>query len=142
MEFLTLHVGLGTFEPVREEKIEDHHIHSEFAIIDEATATRLNKAKQEGRRIISVGTTSTRTLEASFRNGKIQALNDWVDIFIYPGYEFNAIDGMITNFHLPKSTLLMLISAFAGKDKIDEAYTEAIKEKYRFYSFGDGMLIL
>ena len=141
IEFLTLHVGLGTFEPVREEKIENHQIHSEYAVINKETAERLNRAKEEGRRIITVGTTSTRTLEASFRDNEIQPIAEWVDIFIYPGYKFNVIDGMITNFHLPKSTLLMLISAFAGKDKIDKAYAEAIKEKYRFYSFGDGMLI-
>lgn len=141
-EFVTLHVGLGTFEPVRENEIEEHQIHSEYATIDTETAQRLNQAKQEGRRIIAVGTTSTRTLEASFRNNEIQSIAEWVDIFIYPGYEFKVIDGLITNFHLPKSTLLMLISAFAGKDKIDRAYAEAIKEKYRFYSFGDGMVIL
>ncbi|MFA7663088.1 MAG: tRNA preQ1(34) S-adenosylmethionine ribosyltransferase-isomerase QueA [Patescibacteria group bacterium] len=142
IEFVTLHVGLGTFEPVREEKIEDHQIHSEFAVIDPKTAERLNKAIKNKQRIIAVGTTSVRTLEASFAKGKIQPISDWVKIFIYPGYKFKVVGAMITNFHLPKSTLLMLISAFAGKDKIDQAYAEAIREKYRFFSFGDGMMIL
>lgn len=138
-----LHVGLGTFRPVKEENVLDHHMHSEFYIISEEVADKLNKAKANGQRIIAVGTTSTRTLEANMKKyGKFKATSENTDIFIYPGYKFEAIDCLITNFHLPKSTLLMLISAFASKELIFKAYKEAVKEKYRFFSFGDSMMIL
>ena len=136
-------VGLGTFRPVKEENVLDHHMHSEFYIISEEVADKLNKAKANGQRIIAVGTTSTRTLEANMKKyGKFKATSENTDIFIYPGYKFEAIDCLITNFHLPKSTLLMLISAFASKELIFKAYKEAVKEKYRFFSFGDSMMIL
>nr|WP_259544782.1 tRNA preQ1(34) S-adenosylmethionine ribosyltransferase-isomerase QueA [Heyndrickxia oleronia] len=142
--FLTLHVGLGTFRPVSVEDIHEHEMHAEFYQVSEETADLINRVKQQGGRIISVGTTSTRTLEtiASANNGKIIATSGWTDIFIYPGYEFKGIDGMITNFHLPKSTLIMLVSALAGRQNVLHAYEEAVKEKYRFFSFGDAMLIL
>jgi len=141
--YVTLHVGLGTFRPVEVENILDHKMHSEFYVMTEETANILNKAKEEGRRIIAVGTTSTRTLEtiASNNNGLFKQCSGNTDIFIYPGYKFKAIDALITNFHLPKSTLVMLVSALAGKDNILYAYNEAIKEKYRFFSFGDAMFI-
>lgn len=140
---ICLHVGLGTFRPVKVDNVLEHHMHSEFYMINEETATLLNQAKREGRRIIAVGTTSTRTLEANMQKyGEFKATSESTDIFIYPGYEFKAIDCLITNFHLPKSTLLMLISAFASKDLIFEAYHKAIEERYRFFSFGDSMLIL
>ncbi len=140
---VTLHVGLGTFRPVKVDDVNDHHMHSEFYMIDEDVANQLNKAKENHQRIISVGTTSTRTLEANFRKyGKFKATSENTDIFIYPGYQYKAIDCLITNFHLPKSTLLMLISAFASKKFIFEAYHEAINEKYRFFSFGDSMFII
>ena len=140
---VTLHVGLGTFRPVKEENVLDHHMHSEFYMISEEVADKLNKAKANGQRIIAVGTTSTRTLEANMKKyGKFTATSENTDIFIYPGYKFEAIDCLITNFHLPKSTLLMLISAFASKELIFKAYKEAVKEKYRFFSFGDSMMIL
>jgi len=141
--YVTLHVGLGTFRPVEVENILDHHMHSEFYVMNEETASILNKAKEEGRRIIAVGTTSTRTLEtiASNNNGKFVATSGNTDIFIYPGYEFKAIDCLITNFHLPKSTLVMLVSALSSRDNILNAYKEAIKENYRFFSFGDAMFI-
>jgi len=139
---VTLHVGLGTFRPVKVENVLDHHMHSEFYMIDEDVAKKLNQAKANGRRIISVGTTSTRTLEANYKKyGKFKATQESTDIFIYPGYQFEAIDALITNFHLPKSTLLMLISAFANKDYIMKAYEHAVKEQYRFFSFGDCMFI-
>jgi S-adenosylmethionine:tRNA ribosyltransferase-isomerase len=141
--YVTLHVGLGTFRPVEVDNILDHHMHSEFYVMDDETAKILNKAKDEGRRIIAVGTTSTRTLEtiASNNVGRFVATSGNTDIFIYPGYEFKAIDCLITNFHLPKSTLVMLVSALAGKDNILNAYKEAVNEKYRFFSFGDAMFI-
>lgn len=140
---ICLHVGLGTFRPVKVENVLEHHMHSEYYMIDEPTARKLNQAKAEGRRIIAVGTTSTRTLEANMQKyGQFTATSENTDIFIYPGYEFKAIDCLITNFHLPKSTLLMLISAFASKDLIFKAYHEAIEERYRFFSFGDSMMIL
>lgn len=140
---ICLHVGLGTFRPVKVDNVLEHHMHSEFYMINEETATLLNQAKKEGRRIIAVGTTSTRTLEANMQKyGEFKATSESTDIFIYPGYEFKAIDCLITNFHLPKSTLLMLISAFASKNLIFEAYHKAIEERYRFFSFGDSMLIL
>ena len=140
---VTLHVGLGTFRPVKVDDVNDHHMHSEFYMIDEDVANQLNKAKENHQRIISVGTTSTRTLEANFRKyGKFKATSENTDIFIYPGYQFEAIDALITNFHLPKSTLLMLISAFAGKEFVFNAYQHAVEERYRFFSFGDSMMIL
>ena len=141
--YVTLHVGLGTFRPVEVENILDHKMHSEFYTMNKETAEILNKAKEEKRRIVAVGTTSTRTLEtiATNNNGLFKECAGNTDIFIYPGYKFKAIDALITNFHLPKSTLVMLVSALAGKDKILNAYNEAIKEKYRFFSFGDSMFI-
>lgn len=140
---VTLHVGLGTFRPVKVDDINDHHMHSEFYMISEEVADKLNQAKANGQRIISVGTTSTRTLESNYKKyGKFKATNENTDIFIYPGYQFEAIDALITNFHLPKSTLLMLISAFATKEFIFEAYHHAVEEKYRFFSFGDSMMII
>lgn len=142
--FITLHVGLGTFRPVSVENIEEHEMHAEFYQLSEGTARLLNEVKSEGGRIISVGTTSTRTLEtiASKHGGQFVPENGWTDIFIYPGYEFSAIDGMITNFHLPKSSLIMLVSALAGRENVLRAYEEAVREKYRFFSFGDAMLII
>ncbi|MBS4176217.1 tRNA preQ1(34) S-adenosylmethionine ribosyltransferase-isomerase QueA [Lederbergia citrea] len=142
--FITLHVGLGTFRPVSVENIDDHEMHSEFYRVTEETASMLNEVKQQGGRIISVGTTSTRTLEtiAAANDGKFAAGNGWTDIFIFPGYTFKAINGMITNFHLPMSTLIMLVSALAGREHVLNAYKEAVSERYRFFSFGDAMLIL
>lgn len=141
--YVTLHVGLGTFRPVEVENVKEHHMHSEFYTMSNETANLLNKAKQEHRRIIAVGTTSTRTLEtiATKYNGVFKETTGNTDIFIYPGYEFKAIDGLITNFHLPKSTLVMLVSALVGKENILNAYNEAVKEEYRFFSFGDAMFI-
>ncbi len=139
---VTLHVGLGTFRPVKVDDVLEHHMHSEFYMIDEDVAKQLNEAKANGQRIISVGTTSTRTLEANFKKyGEFKATQESTDIFIYPGYQFEAIDALITNFHLPKSTLVMLVSAFASKDFIMKAYHHAVEEKYRFFSFGDAMFI-
>lgn len=140
---VTLHVGLGTFRPVEVEKITDHHMHEEFYVIDEDVAKKLNQAKKDGRRIIAVGTTSCRVLEANYRkNHCFSAESDKTNIFIYPGQKIESIDGLITNFHLPKSTLIMLVSAFASKDFILKAYQHAIEKKYRFFSFGDAMIIL
>lgn len=140
---VTLHVGLGTFRPVEEENVLNHHMHEEYYTISKEVAERLNLAKKEKRRIISVGTTSTRVLETVFNKyQKFQEDSGFTNIFIYPGKELKAIDGLITNFHLPKSTLIMLVSALAGKDLIFKAYEHAVKEKYRFFSFGDAMLIL
>ena len=140
---VTLHVGLGTFRPVKVDDILDHHMHSEFYMIEPDVAKKLNQAKPNGQRIIAVGTTSTRTLEANIKKyGKFTATHENTDIFIYPGYQYEAIDCLITNFHLPKSTLLMLISAFASKEFIFKAYQEAIDKKYRFFSFGDSMFII
>lgn len=139
--FVTLHVGLGTFRPVAEENIEDHEMHSEFYSITPAAATAINKAKAEGRRVISVGTTSIRTLESAGTTGTLQAGSGWTNIFIYPGYTFHIVDALVTNFHLPESTLLMLISALSEREKILQAYEIAVKEKYRFFSFGDAMFI-
>lgn len=139
-ENVTLHVGFGTFQPVKVENIEDHKIHSEYAEIDSVTAKRLIKAKKEGGRIVAVGTTTVRTLETFF-DGKNKKKSGWINTFIYPGYRFKFVDAMITNFHLPKSSLLMLVSAFAGRKEILRVYNTAVKKKYRFYSFGDGMLI-
>jgi len=141
-EFITLHVGLGTFQPVSQEKIEKHKMHSEQAKISPETAKNLNLAKKQNKKIIAVGTTSARTLESFTKNGKLFPGEKETNIFIYPGYEFKFIDGLITNFHVPKSTLLMLVSAFAGQSLIQKAYRQAIKKNYRFYSFGDAMLII
>ena len=139
---VTLHVGLGTFRPVKVENVLEHHMHSEFFMIEESEAKKINDAKAAGGRIISVGTTSCRTLEsAADENGKLKATSGWTDIFIYPGYSFKIIDALITNFHLPQSTLVMLVSALAGREHILAAYEEAVKERYRVFSFGDGMLI-
>ena len=139
---VTLHIGLGTFRPVKVEDIKNHNMHSEVYEITQEAADRLNKAKEEGRRIISIGTTSTRTLESCMQKyGKFVATQEMTNIFIYPGYKFKAIDCLITNFHLPKSTLIMLVSAFANRDFILGAYLEAIENKYRFFSFGDSMFI-
>lgn len=140
--YITLHVGLGTFRPVKVDDVEKHHMHSEYYQLSEEAAKKINSTKDNGGRIIAVGTTSVRTLETiATLEGKIVPKKGWTDIFIYPGYEFKAIDGLITNFHLPESTLLMLVSAFAGKEKILNAYNIAIKNKYRFFSFGDAMFI-
>lgn len=141
--YVTLHVGLGTFRPVEVTNVLDHHMHSEYYVVSEETANLLNKAKEEKRRIIAVGTTSTRTLEtvASSNDGLFKGTSGYTDIFIYPGYKFKAIDCLITNFHLPKSTLVMLVSAFSSRENILNAYKEAVKEKYRFFSFGDAMFI-
>ena len=139
---VTLHVGLGTFRPVKVDDVENHHMHSEFYVVEEEQAKIINETKAKGGRVISVGTTSCRTLEsATDENGILQAKSGWTDIFIYPGYQFKMIDALITNFHLPESTLLMLVSALAGKEKIMNAYEEAVKERYRFFSFGDAMII-
>ena len=140
---VTLHVGLGTFRPVKVEDVTQHHMHSEFYVVEEEQAKLINDAKKRGNKVISVGTTSCRTLEsAAGEDGILRAQSGWTDIFIYPGYQFKVIDGLITNFHLPESTLLMLVSALAGKEHIMAAYEEAVKEKYRFFSFGDAMLII
>ena len=140
--YITLHVGLGTFRPVSVEDVTDHKMHSEFYQMDEDTANILNEAKKNNNRIISVGTTSTRTLETIMNlYGEFKECSGWTDIFIYPGYKFKAINSLITNFHLPKSTLIMLVSALAGKDKIMKAYSEAVENEYRFFSFGDSMFI-
>lgn len=139
---ITLHVGLGTFRPVKVEKVEEHHMHSEFYLVDEATAEKINRVRRQGGRIIAVGTTSCRTLEsASTGDGVLHGGSGWTDIFIYPGYRFKIVDALTTNFHLPKSTLMMLVSALAGRDHIMAAYREAVEERYRFFSFGDAMFI-
>lgn len=142
LAFLTLHVGLGTFRPVSAEDIEDHEMHSEYYVVTEETANTINKARRDGKRIIAVGTTSVRTLEsATGDDGVLKAGHGWTNIFIYPGYTYKMVDALITNFHLPQSTLLMLISALAGREHCLAAYKEAVKEKYRFFSFGDAMFI-
>lgn len=141
--YVTLHVGLGTFRPVKEENVLDHHMHSEYYIVPEETAEVVNRTKAEGGRIVCVGTTSCRTVEsASDQRGILQAGSGNTEIFIYPGYRFKVLDGLITNFHLPESTLVMLVCALAGRENVLEAYGEAIKERYRFFSFGDAMLVL
>ncbi|WP_042223349.1 tRNA preQ1(34) S-adenosylmethionine ribosyltransferase-isomerase QueA [Oceanobacillus manasiensis] len=142
--FITLHVGLGTFRPVSVENIDDHQMHAEFYQMSKETADTLNQVKAQGGRVISVGTTSTRTLETIARDhdGTFVETSGWTDIFIYPPYQFRAVNGLITNFHLPKSTLIMLVSALADKESILHAYEEAVKERYRFFSFGDAMLII
>ena len=139
--FVTLHVGLGTFRPVEEENIEDHQMHSEFYSITPEAADAINRAKAEGRRIIAVGTTSIRTLESAGTTGKLKAGSGWTNIFIYPGFTFHIVDALVTNFHLPESTLLMLISALSTREQILHAYEIAVKEKYRFFSFGDSIFI-
>lgn len=140
---VTLHVGLGTFRPVKVDNVLDHHMHSEFYMVDEAEAKKINDAKAAGGRVICVGTTSCRTIEsATGEDGILKAGSGWTEIFIYPGYRFKILDGLITNFHLPESTLVMLVSALAGREHILHAYQEAIRERYRFFSFGDAMLIL
>lgn len=140
--YVTLHVGLGTFRPVAVEDVQNHHMHSEFCMISAETADVLNKTRENGGRIVCVGTTSCRTLE-SFANddGTFEEKSGWTEIFIYPGYRFKAMDALVTNFHLPESTLLMLVSAFAGKEHVMHAYEEAVKERYRFFSFGDAMFL-
>ena len=141
--FVTLHVGLGTFRPVKAEQITDHHMHSELCMMNEETADVLNRTKEAGGRIICVGTTSSRTLESLvMENGRFTVGSKWTDIFIYPGYRFKTMDGLITNFHLPESTLVMLVSAFAGREHVLNAYAQAVKERYRFFSFGDAMCII
>jgi S-adenosylmethionine:tRNA ribosyltransferase-isomerase len=142
LAFLTLHVGLGTFRPVKVDNVEEHKMHSEFYIVTDECAEKVNKTKEEGGRIICVGTTSCRTIESAAENGKLVPSSGWTDIFIYPGYKFKLTDGLITNFHLPKSTLVMLVSALAGKEHVLDAYAEAVREKYRFFSFGDAMIIV
>ncbi len=141
--FVTLHVGLGTFRPVKAEQITDHHMHAELCMMSQETADILNETRRSGGRIICVGTTSCRTLESLVQeDGSFAASSKWTEIFIYPGYTFKAMDGLITNFHLPESTLVMLVSAFAGREHVLAAYEEAVKERYRFFSFGDAMCIM
>lgn len=140
---VTLHVGLGTFRPVKVDEITDHHMHSEFYQIDQEAADKINRAKENGKRVFCVGTTSCRTVEsAADENGKLLACSGWTEIFIYPGYPFKVLDCLITNFHLPESTLIMLVSALAGREKVLAAYEEAVRERYRFFSFGDAMLVV
>ena len=139
--FVTLHVGLGTFRPVSEAKIEDHKMHREFYTVSQEAAEAVNRAKAEGRRIIAVGTTSVRTLEAACKDGKLQAGGNWTNIFIYPGYKYQLVDALVTNFHLPQSTLLMLVSALSTREIMLNTYKVAVEEKYRFFSFGDAMFI-
>jgi len=141
--FVTLHVGLGTFRPVKEDEIENHEMHSEFCIVPEETAAIINETKRQGGRVIAVGTTSCRTLESFAKDdGSFEACSGWTDIFIYPGYSFKCIDALVTNFHLPESTLIMLVSALAGRENVLNAYNTAVAEKYRFFSFGDAMIII
>ena len=142
MAFVTLHVGAGTFQPVRTENIEDHKMHSEHLVVSEETCEKVNSAKNRSGRVIAVGTTSIRSLETAAQSGKLNPYAGETDIFITPGYQFNVIDGLITNFHLPESTLLMLVCAFAGQDNVLRAYQHAIEQKYRFYSYGDAMFII
>ena len=140
--FVTLHVGLGTFRPVKAEEIEDHEMHSEFCMVPEETAKIVTETKRNGGRVIAVGTTSCRTLESfALEDGSLPVTSGWTNIFIYPGYKFKCIDALVTNFHLPESTLIMLVSALAGRENILNAYNEAVKQRYRFFSFGDAMFI-
>ena len=140
---ITLHVGLGTFRPVTAENIEDHEMHAEYCMIDETAAALINATRREGKRVIAVGTTSCRTLESrAEEDGRVEPYNGWTNAFIYPGYEFKCMDGLITNFHLPESTLIMLVSALAGRENVLAAYREAVDLRYRFFSFGDSMLIV
>lgn len=139
---ITLHVGLGTFRPVKVDNILEHHMHSEFYMIDEEAAGKINQAKADGKRVIAVGTTSCRTIESAAKeDGTVEVSSGWTEIFIYPGYQFKILDCLITNFHLPESTLIMLVSALAGRDHVLAAYEEAVRERYRFFSFGDAMFI-
>ena len=143
LAFVTLHVGLGTFRPVKAEEISEHHMHAELCMLSQETADILNETKRAGGRVICVGTTSCRTLESLVNeDGTFEAKSKWTEIFIFPGYTFKAMDGLITNFHLPESTLVMLVSAFAGREHVLAAYEEAVRERYRFFSFGDAMCIL
>ena len=140
--YITLHVGLGTFRPVKAENIEDHEMHAEYCVITKETADKINSAHENGHRVIAVGTTSCRTLESrADKDGKLSEYSGWTNIFIYPGYSFKCIDGLVTNFHLPESTLIMLVSAFAGRENVLAAYNTAVNEGYRFFSFGDAMFI-
>ncbi len=139
--FVTLHVGIGTFRPVSEENIEDHEMHREWYTVPEDVAAAVNRAKEEGRRVIAVGTTSVRTLESAGQSGTLQSGSDWTRLYIYPGYEWKITDAIVTNFHLPESTLLMMMSSFAGRENVLKAYEVAVREKYRFFSFGDAMFI-
>ena len=139
--FVTLHVGLGTFRPVNESRVEDHKMHKEFYTVSQEAADAINKAKREGRRIIAVGTTSVRTLESAGASGEMKAGGNWTNIFIYPGFQFKFVDALVTNFHLPQSTLVMLVSALSSRERILHAYKVAVENKYRFFSFGDAMFI-
>ena len=140
--YVTLHVGLGTFRPVKEEEITEHEMHSEYCVISQETADLINRTRQRGGRVICVGTTSCRTLESwAAEDGTMKASAGWTDIYIYPGYRFKVMDALITNFHLPESTLIMLVSAFAGREHVLAAYKEAVRQRYRFFSFGDAMFI-
>ena len=142
LAYVTLHVGLGTFRPVKAENISEHHMHSELCMMSQETADILNDTRKRGGRIVCVGTTSCRTLESLVNeDGSFEAKSKWTEIFIFPGYEFKAMDALITNFHLPESTLVMLVSAFAGRENVLNAYQEAVKERYRFFSFGDSMYL-
>lgn len=143
VRYVTLHVGLGTFRPVKEDEIEDHEMHSEFCIVPEETAEAINETKKNGGRVIAVGTTSCRTLESfAEEDGTMKPKSGWTNIFIYPGYKFKCIDALVTNFHLPESTLIMLVSALAGREHVLNAYKHAVEERYRFFSFGDAMIII
>ena len=143
LAYVTLHVGLGTFRPVKVDNVLEHHMHSEYYHISQEAADKINHAKDSGHRVICVGTTSCRTIEsAADEHGRVQECCDNTEIFIYPGYKFKVLDGLITNFHLPESTLVMLVSALAGREQVLRAYAEAVKEKYRFFSFGDAMIIV
>lgn len=140
--YVTLHVGLGTFRPVKEDEITDHEMHAEYCMIPQETADIINRTKQTGGRVVCVGTTSCRTIESwAGEDGTLKASAGWTDIFIYPGYRFKVLDALVTNFHLPESTLVMLVSALAGREHILAAYEEAVRERYRFFSFGDAMFI-
>ncbi len=141
LHFVTLHVGIGTFRPVSEENIEDHEMHREWYTVPEEVAAAVNRAKEEGRRVIAVGTTSVRTLESAGQSGHVKSGSDWTRLYIYPGYEWKITDAIVTNFHLPESTLLMMMSSFAGRENVLKAYEAAVQEKYRFFSFGDAMFI-
>ena len=142
LAYVTLHVGLGTFRPVKAENISEHHMHSELCMMTQETADILNATRARGGRIVCVGTTSCRTLESLVgEDGTFEAKSKWTEIFIFPGYQFKAMDALITNFHLPESTLVMLVSAFAGRENVLNAYAEAVKERYRFFSFGDSMYL-
>ena len=139
--FVTLHVGLGTFRPVEEENIEDHEMHKEWYTVSEETAKEVNAARAEGRRVIAVGTTSVRTLESAGQSGILESGSGWTQLYIYPGYQWHMVDAIVTNFHLPESTLVMMMASFTGREHILAAYEEAVKQKYRFFSFGDAMFL-